>query len=345
MQSLSQDISKCFVGHRMRSSSIDRTLDLWIAQAKVQQIDQIPNQRIRRVFTRGNLAHVHHFPGVLLDPHEHALAGLVKDHSAIKHGVRNNADKAPHLPHRRSLTQPCETTGSPGNELLANRFVALAENAEQCHLEGQAHATGQDFIFRLCIIHGPEPQIAAKVRALLDVDIKEAGFGIRFLTTGFTQIIDHGQQQLGMIFTLLMVVLDVTAENEQRAVKCCQQYILVVVGTNRNIIGEINRFLAKQGSAPELHQNEDSPKLVQVINTVLQVFTAFAVLLEALKAGFRIADGLFYFTSIDGKIIIASDSKIAGFQFKISTLANIDKYLHNISMPEGWTIRFSFIDC
>lgn len=141
--------------------------------------------------------------------------------------------------------------GQPGNELLANRFVALAENAEQCHLEGQAHPTGQDFIFRLCIIHGPEPpQIAAKVRALLDVDIKEAGFGIRFLTTGFTQIIDHGQQQLGMIFTLLMVVLDVTAENEQRAVKCCQQYILVVVGTNWHIIGEINRLLAKQVPPP-----------------------------------------------------------------------------------------------
>ena len=44
------------------------------------------------------------------------------------------------------------------------------------------------------------------------------------------------------------------------------------------------------------------------------------------------------------KIVIESDSNIAGFQFKISTLTNIDKYLDNISMPEGWVIRFSSND-
>jgi len=43
-------------------------------------------------------------------------------------------------------------------------------------------------------------------------------------------------------------------------------------------------------------------------------------------------------------IIIQNTINIAGFQFKISTLTNIDKYLDNISMPEAWVIRFSSND-
>ena len=44
------------------------------------------------------------------------------------------------------------------------------------------------------------------------------------------------------------------------------------------------------------------------------------------------------------KIVIESDSNIAGFQFKISTVTKIDKYLDNVSMPEGWVLKFSSND-
>ena len=40
------------------------------------------------------------------------------------------------------------------------------------------------------------------------------------------------------------------------------------------------------------------------------------------------------------KIIIESDSEIGGFQFKLSTLTDIDEYLENILLPEGWSINF-----
>ena len=40
------------------------------------------------------------------------------------------------------------------------------------------------------------------------------------------------------------------------------------------------------------------------------------------------------------KIIIESDTKIGGFQFKLSTLTDIDKYLDNILLPEGWSIKY-----
>ena len=40
------------------------------------------------------------------------------------------------------------------------------------------------------------------------------------------------------------------------------------------------------------------------------------------------------------KIIIESDSEIGGFQFKLSTLTDIDKYLEKISLPNGWSIIY-----
>ena len=40
------------------------------------------------------------------------------------------------------------------------------------------------------------------------------------------------------------------------------------------------------------------------------------------------------------KIIIESESEIGGFQFKLSTLTDIDEYLENILLPEGWSINF-----
>ena len=40
------------------------------------------------------------------------------------------------------------------------------------------------------------------------------------------------------------------------------------------------------------------------------------------------------------KIIIESDSEIGGFQFKLSTLTDIDKYLEKISLPSGWSINY-----
>ena len=40
------------------------------------------------------------------------------------------------------------------------------------------------------------------------------------------------------------------------------------------------------------------------------------------------------------KILIESDSDISGFQFKLSTLNNIDEYLDNISLPEGWSFKY-----
>ena len=40
------------------------------------------------------------------------------------------------------------------------------------------------------------------------------------------------------------------------------------------------------------------------------------------------------------KIIIESDSEIGGFQFKLSTLFDIDEYLENISLPQGWSINY-----
>ena len=40
------------------------------------------------------------------------------------------------------------------------------------------------------------------------------------------------------------------------------------------------------------------------------------------------------------KIIIESDSEIGGFQFKLSTFTDIDKYLEKISLPNGWSIIY-----
>ena len=44
--------------------------------------------------------------------------------------------------------------------------------------------------------------------------------------------------------------------------------------------------------------------------------------------------------TVAGKIIIESDSEIGGFQFRLSTLTNIDKHLDNILLPEGWSIKY-----
>ena len=44
--------------------------------------------------------------------------------------------------------------------------------------------------------------------------------------------------------------------------------------------------------------------------------------------------------TVTDKIIIESDSEIGGFQFKLSTLTDIDEYLENILLPEGWSINF-----
>ena len=44
--------------------------------------------------------------------------------------------------------------------------------------------------------------------------------------------------------------------------------------------------------------------------------------------------------TVTDKIIIESDSEIGGFQFKLSTLTDIDKFLENISLPNGWLINY-----
>ena len=44
--------------------------------------------------------------------------------------------------------------------------------------------------------------------------------------------------------------------------------------------------------------------------------------------------------TITDKIIIESDSEIGGFQFKLSTLTDIDEYLENILLPQGWSINY-----
>ncbi len=44
--------------------------------------------------------------------------------------------------------------------------------------------------------------------------------------------------------------------------------------------------------------------------------------------------------TVTEKIIIESDSEIGGFQFKLSTLTDIDNYLDNILLPEGWIIKY-----
>ena len=44
--------------------------------------------------------------------------------------------------------------------------------------------------------------------------------------------------------------------------------------------------------------------------------------------------------TVTDKIIIESDSEIGGFQFKLSTVTGIDKYLENISLPNGWLINY-----
>ena len=44
--------------------------------------------------------------------------------------------------------------------------------------------------------------------------------------------------------------------------------------------------------------------------------------------------------TVTDKFIIKSDSEIGGFQFKLSTLTDIDEYLENILFPEGWSINF-----
>lgn len=40
------------------------------------------------------------------------------------------------------------------------------------------------------------------------------------------------------------------------------------------------------------------------------------------------------------EIIIESNSEIGGFQFKLSTLTDIDKYLESISLPQGWSVNY-----
>src|SRR5690606_6889886 len=60
--------------------------------------------------------------------------------------------------------------------------------------------------------------------------------------------------------------------------------------------GQAHGFLTKQGSATQLYEDKDSPQLIQEIDTVLQVLTAFTVFLKTLKAGFCLFDGLLNFT-------------------------------------------------
>src|SRR5690554_4028683 len=88
-----------------------------------------------------------------------------------------------------------------------------------------------------------------------------------------------------MVFPLLVVILHIAAKNEQRTTESGQKNVFVVVGANRHIVGQADGFLAKQGATAQLNQKENAAKLVQVIDTVLQVFPALAVFLETFKAG------------------------------------------------------------
>ena len=45
---------------------------------------------------------------------------------------------------------------------------------------------------------------------------------------------------------------------------------------------------------------------------------------------------------VTDKIIIESDSKIGGFQFKLSSLTNIDDYLRNTLLPKGWLFNYRY---
>ena len=98
-----------------------------------------------------------------------------------------------------------------------------------------------------------------------------------------------------MVFPLLVVILHIAAKDKQRTAESGQENVFVVVGANRYIVGQADGFLAKQGATAQLHQQENAAKLVQVIDTVLQVFPALAVFLETFKAGLGLLDGLFDF--------------------------------------------------
>ena len=264
--------------------------------ASVKQIDQITDQRIRCIFGCRYLADINHFPGVLFNPHEHALACLGDHHGPIKHGVSHDTHQAPHLAHGCALAQTGETSRRAADQFFVHRIVTLTKHPQKCNLESKTHAPGQYFVSGLITLERLNGKTGTEIRPLLDIDIKKTGFGIGFFPAGCPEIVDNRQQEFGMIFPLLVVVLHVTAKDKQCAVQCGQQDIFIVIGTNRYVVGHGHRFLAKQGSAPQLHENENAPKLVDEIHTVLEILTPFAVFLKAFKAGFCLLDGLFYFT-------------------------------------------------
>jgi hypothetical protein len=99
-----------------------------------------------------------------------------------------------------------------------------------------------------------------------------------------------------MVRTLLMIVFNITAQNEQCAVESRQEDILVIVGANGNIIGHTDGFLAQQSAGTQFDKNENTAELIQKIHTVLQILTAFTVFLKAFKAGLCLSDGLLNLT-------------------------------------------------
>ena len=98
-----------------------------------------------------------------------------------------------------------------------------------------------------------------------------------------------------MVFPLLVVIFNVATQDKQGAVEGRQQNVLVVIGANGHIVGQVYCLLTQQGSTTQFHQNEDAPQLIEIINTVLQVFPTLTIFLKALKAGFCLFDGLFDF--------------------------------------------------
>lgn len=153
--------------------------------------------------------------------------------------------------------------------------VAFLEDPKQGDLEHQAHASGVELVIGFVSFERHQGHTGAKIRPLPDINFKKAGFRIGFFPARLAQVIDDGQQQLRVVFPLLMVVFDVTAQDEQCAAQGGQEDVLVVVGADRNIVRHGDGFLAQQGTPSQLHKHEDATKLIQEIDAVLEVFPAF----------------------------------------------------------------------
>lgn len=101
--------------------------------------------------------------------------------------------------------------GGTRDQFLADDIVAFLEDPKQGDLEHQAHASGVELVIGFVSFERHQGHTGAKIRPLPDINFKKAGFRIGFFPARLAQVIDDGQQQLRVVFPLLMVVFDVTA--------------------------------------------------------------------------------------------------------------------------------------